>query len=195
MSYFIQQSAFVLRIRYSRIFSATLRKLWYLFLGMKIGKNTRIPKIKVTWPHQVLIGEKCILEHQIFFKYDGIWKKEPSILIGDGVFIGAFSEFNISGKITIGKNAMIASGCKFIDHNHGMALNEPMNTQKQEIVPIEIGEEVWLGANVIVLKGVKIGKGAVIAAGSVVLKDIGDYEIYAGVPARFIKKRENNTKN
>ncbi len=190
MSYFLQQSAFVCKIRYFNIFATLIRKIWYLFLGMKIGKKTRIPSLITTWPHQISIGNKCILEHQIFFKYDGIWNKGPSILIGDGVFIGAFCEFNISGKITIGKNAMIASGCKFIDHNHGMALHEAMNIQDQEIEPIEIGDEAWLGVNVVVLKGVKIGKGAVIAAGSIVLKDVGAYEIHGGIPSRFIRNRK-----
>jgi acetyltransferase-like isoleucine patch superfamily enzyme len=64
-----------------------------------------------------------------------------------------------------------------------------MNTQKPLIDAIEIGEEVWFGVNVVVLKGVKVGKGAVIAAGSVVLGNIGEYEIFGGVPAKLLKKR------
>jgi acetyltransferase-like isoleucine patch superfamily enzyme len=156
---------------------------------MKIGKGSKIPSVSVTWPHQVFIGANCIFEPGIFFKYDGIWKKEASIIIEDEVFVGSNCEFNISGKIRLGKKTMIASGCKFIDHDHGMSINEPMNLQVQRIEPIDIGEEVWIGANSIVLKGVTIGRGAVIAAGSVLTRNVGEYEIFGGVPAKLIKRR------
>jgi acetyltransferase-like isoleucine patch superfamily enzyme len=189
MNYFIQQSLFIIKVRYKSMISEFIRKFVYGFQGMKIGMGTIIPAIEITWPHQVSLGKNCLLEKGIYFKYDGLWKKEPSIIIEDEVFIGANCEFNISGEIRVGKRTMIASGCKFIDHNHGMALNEPMNFQQQTTVPIYIKEEVWLGANVIVLKGVTIGKGAIVAAGSVVTKNIGAYDIYGGVPAKFIKKR------
>jgi acetyltransferase-like isoleucine patch superfamily enzyme len=188
-SYILQQSVLVFRMRYLYVLPSLFRRMWYGLLGMKIGKGTHLPRIFVTWPHQVSFGRNCVLEHHINFKFDGIWKKEPSIIISDDVFIGAGCEFNISGGIRIGKRTMIASGCKFIDHNHGTSMTESMNTQKPSIDAIEIGEEVWLGVNVVVLKGVKIGKGAVIAAGSVLLGDVGEYEIFGGVPAKLIKKR------
>jgi len=188
-SYLVQQSVLLFRMRYLHILPSFCRRVWYRFLGMKIGKGTQLPGIFITWPHQVSFGEKCVLEHHINFKFDGIWKKEASIIIGDEVFIGAGCEFNISGGIRIGKKTMIASGCKFIDHDHGTSIHEAMNAQQPLIAPIEIGEEVWLGVNVVVLRGVKIGKGAVIAAGSVLLKDVGEYEIHGGVPAKFLKKR------
>lgn len=190
MNYFIQQSLFIFKVRYKSLISEYARKKHFQFLGMKIGKGTRLPYLIITWPHQVSLGKNCLLEKGIYFKYDGLWKKEPSIIIDDDVFIGANCEFNISGEIRIGKKTMIASGCKFIDHNHGMDLSEPMNSQKQTTEPILVGEEVWFGVNVIVLKGVKIGKGAIIAAGSVVTKNIGDYEIFGGVPAKYIRKRK-----
>ena len=55
---------------------------------MKIGKGTCLYKIKVTWPHQVKLGDNCNLEHSIYFHYDGIYSKGPSINIGNNVFIG-----------------------------------------------------------------------------------------------------------
>lgn len=55
--------------------------------------------------------------------------------------------------------------------------------------PVVIEEDVWCGANVTILKGVTIGKGSVIAAGAVVTKDVGEYEIWGGVPARRLKNR------
>jgi acetyltransferase-like isoleucine patch superfamily enzyme len=158
-------------------------------MGMKIGKNSQISSLVVNWPHQVSLGNNCILEHNIHIKFDGIWQHGPSIIMQDDVFIGTGCEFNISKRIEIGQQAMIASGCKFIDHDHGTALTESMNVQRPIMAAIKIGEEVWMGVNCVVLKGVTIGKGAVVAAGSVVIKDVGPYEIVGGVPAKLIKKR------
>lgn len=189
MSYLLQQSMFIFRFRYLKKGLSYVGNLWLLFCGMKIGTGTVMAKIHITWPHQVSIGENCIVEHGTYFKYDGIWSKGPSIIIGDDAFIGAGCEFNISGSIQIGKRAMIASGCKFIDHDHGTSLKMSMNDQRPVIKQILIAEEAWLGANVVVLKGVQIGKGAVIGAGSLVLKNVGENEIWGGIPARLISKR------
>jgi len=188
--YIIQQTIFIFRFRYFFKIIAFFRKKWLIFCGMKIGKGTTIPKIHVTWPHKVSIGMNCILEHDIYLKYDGIWSKDPSIIINDNVFIGSGCEFNIKAKITVGKNCLIASGCRFIDHNHGFSINELMSKQKCSEVAIEIGSDVWIGCNVVILEGVCIGNGAIIAAGAVVTKSIPDYEIWGGIPAKKIKSRK-----
>jgi acetyltransferase-like isoleucine patch superfamily enzyme len=164
-------------------------KFWFL-CGMKIGKNTFISKdTNITWPHQVSIGGKCVLEHGIYFKYDGIWSKGPSIIIEDEVFIGFGCEFNSNCGITIGKYSNIASGCKFIDHDHGTKADLLIGPQPSIKEKIVLGKDVWLGCNVVVLKGVVIGDGAVVAAGSVVTKSIPSKEIWGGVPAKYIKTR------
>lgn len=93
-------------------------------------------------------------------------------------------------KISIGDNTLIASGSQFIDHDHGIDKNQLMRFQYGPEAEINIEEDVWIGANVIVLKGVSIGKGAVIAAGAVVNKSIPSYEIWGGVPAKKIGERK-----
>lgn len=186
---YVQKGIFIIKIRYLNKFYSFCRILTYKLIGMKVGKKTLMSKILTTFPNQVSIGKNCILEENVYFKYDGIWKDSKSIVICDDVFIGRGCEFNISEGIKIGKKAMIASGCYFIDHDHGISLSKPMNYQSPNIKPILIEEEVWLGVNVIVLKGVKIGKGAVVGAGSLVLRNIPENEIWGGVPASFIKKR------
>jgi acetyltransferase-like isoleucine patch superfamily enzyme len=166
----------------------------YKLQGMHIGNDTYLPKIFVTWPHKVSIGEKCRLEHHIYFHHDGIWSAGYSIEIGDNVFIGSGCEFNIRKMITIGNNTAIASGCRFIDHDHEIGKNgfTPMEGVEKEI---NIGTGVWLGCNVVVLKGVEIGNGAIVAAGAVVTKSIPPYEIWGGVPAkRIISCRDRNVK-
>lgn len=160
-------------------------------LGMKIGTGTLLPRVHVTWPHQVSLGENCRLEHGIYFKYDGLWAPGPSLVIRDRVFIGFGCEFNLRKRIEIGADCLIASGCKFIDHDHGTSTRDtPVNRQpggaEAEII---LGEDVWLGANVVVLKGVRLGRGAIVAAGAVVTKNIPEFEIWGGVPARQIGVR------
>lgn len=190
ISKFVQISIFILRFRYYNKFSSFWRKLFFKICGMKIGRDTIIPKIYITWPHQVSIGKKCALEHDIYFHYDGTWKPGQSIVIGHNVFIGFGCEFNITDKICIGNNCLIASGTKFIDHNHGVSLKALIRSQLSIGKEIIVGDNVWIGANVIVLKGVTIADGAIIAAGAVLNRSVGLNEIWGGVPAKKIGDRK-----
>lgn len=186
---FFQRSMFALRFKYLHRFGSKLRILKYSVSGLKVGKNTLLPQVNITWPHQVVIGNNCVLEKQIYFKFDGIWKPGPSIIIGDHVFIGTGCEFNIRKKITVGEDSLIASGCRFIDHDHGTKAGGLMRKQHGAEKEIKVGNNVWLGCNVTLLKGVEIGDGAIVAAGAVVTKSILANEIWGGVPAKKIGDR------
>lgn len=164
-----------------------LRKLRLCLRGAKIGPGTWLPRVNVPWPHQLSIGRQCIIEPEVFFKYDGFWKPGPSIRIGDRVFIGRNTEFNIGTGITIGDDCLIASGCTFVDSDHGTDRDRPMNAQPLKSAEIVLEENVWIGAQCMVLKGVRLGRGAVIGAGSVVTKSVPVGEVWAGVPARRLK--------
>ena len=190
INYIIKQSIFVLRFRYLKKGYNYFSMIWLKMSGMKIGNGTYFSKIAVTWPHQVTIGNNCSLEHNIYYHYDGIYSTGPSICIGDNVFIGNNTEFNISDKIIIGNNCLIAAGCRFIDHNHGLDKKLLIKNQIAPKQEINIESDVWLGCNVVVLKGVSIGQGVVVAAGSIVTKSIPSYEIWGGVPARKISERK-----
>jgi acetyltransferase-like isoleucine patch superfamily enzyme len=188
-SYLFRQSLFIIRFRYLKKWMNCIKTKWLRLAGMKIGKGTHISEISVTWPHQVVLGKNCKLEDGVYFHYDGIYSNGPSIFIGDSVFIGNNTEFNITDKITIGNDCLIAAGCKFIDHSHSFKYGELIKTQKSSKKPITIGSDVWLGCNVVVLQDVKIANGAIIAAGAVVTKSVAEYEIWAGVPAKKIGDR------
>lgn len=102
-----------------------------------------------------------------------------------------FSAYKAS--IEIGNNVEIAPSCAFYPYNHGTAADLPIKAQPlQTKGGIVIEDEAWLGVGVIVLDGVRIGKGAVIGAGSVVSSSIPDQAIACGVPARVVRFREKS---
>ncbi len=166
------------------------RKTFLRCLGAHIGRGTIIPPCCMPWPHQVWLGKDCRLEPGIYFKFDWYWKTGPNIVIGDRVFIGRNVEFNIQGRIEIGNDCLIASGCVFVDHDHGVRLAERISDQPSQIGQIILGKDVWIGANSVILKNARIDDGAIIGAGSVVTKPIPAKEIWAGNPARKLRDRE-----
>ncbi len=184
------KAIFRLRQFWVNAFFSLPRTLWLKALGMGVGQGTFIPHISVTWPHQVSIGDRCLLEEAISFKFDGPWMEGPRIQIGNSVFIGRHCEFNIQCSLQIGDDSLIASGCRFIDHDHGTQAGALVRSQPGSEASIVIGADVWIGANVVILKGVSIGDGAVIAAGAVCNKDVPTMEIWGGVPARRISMRK-----
>jgi acetyltransferase-like isoleucine patch superfamily enzyme len=86
--------------------------------------------------------------------------------------------------LTIGDDTLIASGVKIIDHDHGKSSGSLISQQQAVESPISIGRDVWIGVNAVLLKGVAIGDGAIIGAGSVVTRSVPAGEIWCGIPAR-----------
>lgn len=110
------------------------------------------------------------------------------LIIGDNVGISG-STITVSSSITIGNNVRIGSGCLILDNDaHQLKMEDRLNnTGMINIAPIVIEDNVFIGARSIILKGVHIGKGAVVGAGSVVSSNIPDNAIVAGNPAKIIK--------
>jgi len=180
---------FRLRFGIANNITSTIRRWWLGLMGMQIGRGI-LPRLEVNWPHQVSIGDGFVMERGVRFKFDGIWAPGPSIVIGQAVFLGCGVEFNIKSGISIGDNCLVASGCKFVDHDHGIHLGAPMNSQVGPERKIHVSNDVWLGYSCIILKGCCIGEGAVVAAGAVVNQDIPPFEIWGGIPARKIGERK-----
>ena len=114
-----------------------------------------------------------------------------SITIGRTTWIQPRCQLNAYvGSITIGVGVDIAPNCAFYSYDHSFAPDTPIREQLlQSKGGIVVGDHAWLGVGVIVLSGVRIGKGAVVGAGSVVTKDIPDDVIAIGNPARVVKMR------
>jgi acetyltransferase-like isoleucine patch superfamily enzyme len=114
-----------------------------------------------------------------------------SITIGDQCSINPYTVLYGHGKgLVIGNNVLIAGHCLFIPANHIFSRKDiAINKQGTESKGIIIEDDVWIAAGCQILDGVTIGKGAIIAAGSVVNKSVGNYAMVGGVPAVFIKNR------
>lgn len=134
---------------------------------------------------KLILGERCgkwvNIEKNVSFG--------DELTIGDGSGIGANSI--IPSDVIIGKNVMMGQDVLMFPSNHRTdRLDIPMGAQGMTASKtIEIGNDVWIGARVIILSGVRVGNGAVIGAGAVVTKDVPDYEIWGGNPAHYLKSR------
>lgn len=117
-----------------------------------------------------------------------------TIELGDHVFIGGRAWF--SGEIYIGNYVMFGPSVSMLGGDHEYkSLEKPMFFVKENAercAPIIIEDDVWIGANVTILKGTIIKRGAIVAAGSVVNKDVDEFSIVGGVPAKYIAQRFND---
>ncbi|MHA6691025.1 acyltransferase [Devosia sp. A449] len=121
------------------------------------------------------------------------WIAGHALVRGDVEF-GAHTTINpyamISGRVRCGDGVRIASHVSIVGFNHGFDdPSVPIHTQKHETLGITIEDDVWIGANAVVLDGVTIGKGAVVAAGAVVSKNVPPLAIVGGVPAKLVRYR------
>jgi acetyltransferase-like isoleucine patch superfamily enzyme len=142
--------------------------------GIKLGNRVTIGKYAIIRPSNIYggpIGE--------------------GLTMGDNSNIGPYNYIGCSGKITIGNNVMLAPRVSIYAENHVFdhpeILIRDQGVEKKEVI---IEDDCWLAANSIILAGVTIGKGSVVAAGSVVTENVPPYSVVAGVPAKFIKSRK-----
>jgi acetyltransferase-like isoleucine patch superfamily enzyme len=115
-------------------------------------------------------------------------KGKYNVSIGSHTAIGEYVHIWGNGGVNIGSDVLIAAQCCISSLGHDYTSS--LINEKTIAKPVIIEDAVWMGYNVTVLPGVKIGKGSVIGAGSVVSKDIPPYSIAVGNPCKVIKKRE-----
>jgi len=108
-----------------------------------------------------------------------------NITFGKNVFINSGCKFQDQGGITVGNNVLIGHNVVLATLDHNICVSK-----RAELfaAPIVIEDNVWIGANVTVTSGVIIGKGSIVAAGAVVTKDVPEYSIVGGVPAKVIRE-------
>ena len=173
-------------------FAKRKKKLFY-----KIGKNSKISIRKIIFKKHTFInvGSDSIIEAGAVFEKENI-----SINIGDRTFIGGGTFLHCTNDMLIGNDVLISWGCTLIDHN---SHSTKFEDRKHDVLnwidgkkdwthvvtkPIVIKDKAWIGFNSIILKGVTIGEGAIVASGSVVTKDVDSNTVVGGNPAKFIKR-------
>lgn len=114
-----------------------------------------------------------------------------NITIGRRVFINAGCHFQDHGGVTLGDGCLIGHNVVFATLDHGTA---PEDRGAMYPAPIRLGKNVWVGSNSTILRGVTVGDNAIIAAGSVVTKDVAANTVVGGVPARHIRDIDRNEK-
>lgn len=118
--------------------------------------------------------------------------KNSKLIIGENTYIGELNNLRASGGIiSIGANCLISQNVSIIAANHNTEKSSHIREQEWSTNKngVTIDEDVWVGAGSIILPGVKIGKGAIIAAGSLINKDVEPYTIVGGIPAKKIRDR------
>ena len=125
-------------------------------------------------------------EFKFFYGADILLLPNSKLTLGKDSYINSDCKIRCYNEIVIGDRCAISHDFTIMDSD-GHSING-----KQIVKPVQINNDVWIGTRVTVLKGVTIGDGAVVAAGSVVTKDVPPYSLVAGVPARVVK---NNIKH
>ena len=187
-----------------------LRQKFYKLLLGEYGRGAVfLQDVTLRCPKRLYVGEETIIDERVYFD---IKSEKASVRIGPrsqimrGVsfetgyegfvhigqesFVGSYTILNGQGGLEIGKYSLISGHCCLIAGNHDISdTTRPICQQDFISRGIVLEENVWLGAGVKVLDGVRIGTGSVIAAGAIVNRDVEPFSIMAGVPAKLIKKR------
>jgi acetyltransferase-like isoleucine patch superfamily enzyme len=162
---------------------------------LSILKQTSIAKgaeINVGKGGTILIKNNISLGKGSFLSVGG----NNKIVIGERTSF--FSDVFLSGSISIGKGCLFAKGITILSGTHIIEDRRPIRVQDAEYIeingappddPVEIGDDCWIGINAVILPGVKLGKGCIVAAGAVVTMSFPDFSKVGGVPAKLLGKR------
>ncbi|QDV79761.1 DapH/DapD/GlmU-related protein [Botrimarina mediterranea] len=157
-----------------------------------IGAQFQMEEIPfLTGRGRIVIGSGVRLSGKSGIGFTSRVTAQPELKIGDKTFVGHDCSFSIAKAISIGRNCLLAGGVSIRDYD-GHPLDAEARRAGEFVVPeavrpVAIGDDVWLGSGVRVLKGVTIGDRAIVAAGSIVVKDVPADSVVAGSPARVVK--------
>ena len=151
-------------------------------IGMELNNRYHTPE-EIREIMGTLTGKKVDESFRLFPPFYTDFGK--NITIGRDVFINSGCHFQDQEGITIGDGSLIGHNVVLATINHDLS---PLNNRENHYVPIVIEDHVWVGSNATILPGVTIGRWAVVAAGAVVTKDVEEFTVVGGVPAKEIRK-------
>lgn len=156
--------------------------LIFLLPRYKVMNAAKSLYLRIVW--RASIGRRVVY-------YSGVrLMSGRNLSVGDDVDFATGVLVTTDGGVSIGDRVLIGYGTRIISGNHNIPENRGrIFNGGHTRVPISIGNDVWIGASCVVLPGVTIGEGAVVAAGSVVTRDVEPFCIVAGVPARILRRR------
>lgn len=162
-------------------------------LFKKFGKGSILaPNISLGIANNISVGENTSIMKNCIIETSPTVQCTPDLVIGDRVSLGEYSHITCTNKITIGNGVLTGRFVLITDNSHGNNTKEvadiaPLAREIHSNGPVHIGDNVWIGDKVTILPNVTIGKGCIIAANAVVTKDIPDFSVAAGIPAKVIK--------
>ena len=204
LSTYCYLSIFFLRGLCKRFFLGTVNG--FLFIGknvvirypsqLHLGKDTIIEdgaEINCLSKDGIQLGNRVTIGKYAIIRPSNIYGGAvgQGLQMGNNSNIGPYNYIGCSGKIIIGNNVMLAPRVSIYAENH--VFDNPdilIRDQGVAYQTVTIEDDCWIAANSIILAGVTIGKGSVVAAGSVVTENVAPYSLVAGVPAKFIKSRK-----
>ncbi|MDX2212471.1 MAG: acyltransferase [Oculatellaceae cyanobacterium bins.114] len=168
------------------------RNLYYRSLGVKLHGYVWMREIEIPRNFaDIEIESPCALDRGVVLVSSGEPLAHSKIYIGAHTYINRNTFLDAIECLVIGKHCAIGPNCYITDHDHGQDLAYPPLQQPMFAKPTKIGDRVWIGANVTILKGVTIGNDVIVGAGSVVTKDVPEKAIVVGVPAKVVKYRSD----
>jgi acetyltransferase-like isoleucine patch superfamily enzyme len=117
-------------------------------------------------------------------------RKSNKIVIKSGTYVNRYTIFDAHHQMEIGHDVMIGPHCYFTDADHSYEPDRSVRSQPMRYGTLIIEDEVWIGANSTILPNVRIGRGAIVAAGAVVKHDVPAMTMVAGIPAKIIRSRD-----
>jgi len=154
-----------------------------------IGDNVEINGLS---KQGILIGNNVSILKNTIIECTGVLRNlGEGLVIGNNVGIAQNCFIQVRGKVIIGDNVIFGPNVSIFSENHLFSNPDlPVNVQGESRKGVEVGSGVWIGTRAVILDGVTIGENSIIAAGSVVNKDVSPYSIVGGVPAKLIKMRK-----
>ena len=140
----------------------------------------------------IIMGNNVSIHRNTIIECTGVIRNlGEGLVIGNNVGIAQNCFIQVRGKVTIGNDVMFGPGVSVFSEEHGFEdLEKPMISQAETRRPVQIGNNVWIGTRAVILGGVTIGEGSIIAAGAVVRESVPPYSVVAGVPAKVIRSRK-----